>query len=149
MTSMFTIRVDDKVMTCDDYAVAVMLCADAFARDADSVEVEVDGDSGYRYYELVDDDNPNVGIIANKLASVSSQQHGGESANRWTELRLFRTMEGVYVAQQRGCSRWEGEYERNEVLTADTAEEMTRKLGYGWLAKELYDDAGITYVVPV
>lgn len=65
------------------------------------------------------------------------------SVGRWTELNLYQTKGGKYVCQCIGYTRWQGERDRYSAKVCDTVEEVREFFGHRWLAKELYEGAGI------
>lgn len=71
------------------------------------------------------------------------------SVGRWTELRLYRTASGKYVAQSIGRTRWQGEHDRYSAVICETKADVIKFFGHGWLAKALYTEADIEDVVTV
>ena len=79
------------------------------------------------------------------LAKASSQEDKG----RWTELALYRT-EGVkYVCHSIGRTMWAGEHDRHAADVCETTDGVIEFFGHGWLAKEIYFQAGIDATVRV
>jgi len=64
---------------------------------------------------------------------------------RWTELRLYRTAGGKYVAEQVHRTQWQGESDSHAARVCRTDPEVVEFLGLGWLAKDLYDGADLDY----
>jgi hypothetical protein len=77
------------------------------------------------------------------VAGASSHEHEWPRNTRWTILDLYKTKGGTWVAHQIGRTLWQGERDRYSVVTADTDEDLIDRLGAGWLAKEVYEKAGI------
>jgi hypothetical protein len=73
----------------------------------------------------------------------------GKRTGRWTELTLFRTETGRYVAVEIGHTTIKGEITRRRAEVLDTPAEVIRFFGHGWLSKELYRKAGIDAAVDV
>ncbi len=42
-----------------------------------------------------------------------------------------------------GRTQWQGEHDRHAAKVCDTVGQVVEFLGAGWLAKELYEEAGI------
>lgn len=88
------------------------------------------------------------------LAAVESS-HNNASASysgatgRWQELRLYRTAAGRYVCEQVDRTLWQGEHDRTTVRVVDTVDDVAVFFGAGWLAKDLYEAAGIEVVETV
>lgn len=57
---------------------------------------------------------------------------------RWTEMKVFKTVSGYYVTQILGLSTVKGEVTRSTVEMTDTPEELPNLLGFGDLAKQIY-----------
>ena len=71
-----------------------------------------------------------------ELAASTSNPDGIK--NRWTELKVFKTVSGRYITQILGFSNIKGEVTRSTVDVADTPEDIPNLLGFGYLAKEIY-----------
>ena len=95
--------------------------------------------------ELSRDDGPDVSFQGEQIASASSYNHQGPRNIRWTELVLYRTAGGKFVCAEVGQTIWGGERTRRGVHIADSAAGLIESLSYGWLAKELYEKAGIDH----
>lgn len=100
-------------------------------------------------YELLNDNEPDVVFDGAKFAEVSSQKHDGPGSQRWTELSLYTTARGKLIAHEVGRTIWEGEHDRFAVHICEGEADLIEALGYGWLAKALYDEAGITHQVTI
>jgi hypothetical protein len=81
------------------------------------------------------------------IARVVSQDTA--FVERWTELYLYLTKAGKYVAQEIGKTLVPGERDRYSAQVCDTEAEVVRYLGTNWLAKKLYEQAGIEAVEEV
>lgn len=62
---------------------------------------------------------------------------------RWSELHLYRTEAGAYVAHELKCSTVANERTKFRVHHAKTTEGLVAALGEGWLAKRLYEESGL------
>lgn len=102
-----------------------------------------------RTIELQRDRDRNVRFTGEKSAQVSSYQPTGSRQSRWVELTLYRTNKSQFVCQQIGVSLWKDEYDRYTVFVADDAKSLVDQVGTGWLAKKLYDEAGIDYAADI
>lgn len=71
-----------------------------------------------------------------ELAATTSNPDGIKE--RWTELKVFKTVSGKYVTQILGFSNIKGEVTRSTVDVADNPEDIPNLLGFGNLAKEIY-----------
>jgi len=66
-----------------------------------------------------------------------------DSKDRWSELRLYSTLDGRYVCEQVRSSHWKGGNERHRAAVCETEREVMEFFGKSRLAKELYLDANI------
>ncbi len=106
---------------------------------------DIDEDDDMETFELARDDGPDVRFQGEQIAGASSFHHEGPRNTRWTELKLFRTKGGKLVCQEVGQTRWDGERTKYRLHFAESEAEMVEALGFGWLAKKLYEDAGIDH----
>lgn len=102
-------------------------------------------DSVLTKIELERDNAADVRFSGEEVATASSRCHEGPRNVRWTELSLFRTAGGKWVCSQVGKSIVQGESDRHAVFIATTQTGLVELVGYGWLAKDLYAEAGIDY----
>lgn len=77
------------------------------------------------------------------LASSTSDPHKIKS--RWTEIKLFKSVEGKFITQILGLSNVKGEVTRSTVKIAETPEELTDILGFRALALEIYKQLKIKF----
>lgn len=102
-------------------------------------------------YLVRQDDGPDLRFTGALIASVESSQeresrlYSGETG-RWDELELYRTTAGSFVCMIENCSRWTGERNTRRAAVVSSAAEVIDFFGHGWLAKEIYDEAGIENV---
>ena len=105
-----------------------------------------------RKYLVKRDNQRDLRITGEQLATASSHHYQGDRQNRWTELELYKTESGKYVIATIGRTCWQGESDYHTAVICDTEQEVIRALendehseGLGWLAKELLDEAGIDH----
>jgi hypothetical protein len=90
-----------------------------------------------------------TGELLNLVSSSPDQAMGSAysgSTGRWTQLTLYRTAGGKYICGQVGYTQWQGEKDRYSGAVCDNEAEVVEFFGNGWLAKLLYDEAGIEAV---
>jgi EXLDI family protein len=94
------------------------------------------------------DHDKDVMFMGERLAKVSSRR---SDSTRWTEIRLYRTSAGNYVASIVGRTTWEDEQQRYSVaLVGSDADKLINALRdehgqLGWLAKEALIQADIDF----
>lgn len=91
-------------------------------------------------FTICRDNERDLRFTGEMIASVDSK---GKSNGRWTVLKLYKTESGKYVAEQIGRTNWDGEHDRFSATVCETENDVIEALGTGWLAKELYEQAGI------
>lgn len=112
--------------------------------EAETID-DIDEDNDMETIELARDNGPDVRFQGEQIASASSWHYEGPRNTRWTELTLYRTSGGKLVCHEVGRTLWQGERDRRAVHVADTEAEIIDAVGFGRLAKELYDEAGIDH----
>lgn len=75
------------------------------------------------------------------LAHVSSHRPGRRA---WTELSLYVTETGRYVAHEHGLNLDETRNHISVAHVCDTLDDVYRAFGFGRYSKELYRQAGIS-----
>lgn len=85
----------------------------------------------------------NLTFKGKELVTTTSNPDGAKQ--RWTEMKVFKTVSGKYVTQILGFSRVKGEVTRSTVNIADTPSEMQDILGFGYLAKKIYAELLIMF----
>ena len=93
------------------------------------------------------DDRLDFKFKGKRLGSVSSSHN--ITTGRWTELGLYRTTGGKYVCSEIGGSTWPDSPTTHRGAICETPEQVIEFFGYGVLAKELYEMAGIEAAVVV
>lgn len=96
-------------------------------------------------FELEIDQAPKIAFRGRLKAEVSSQKKRG----RWTTLALYRTESGRYVCHTIGRTQRPGEHDRYSGQVCETEADVIAFFGQRWLAKKLYDQAGIRNVLEV
>mgnify|MGYP005852239773 CR=1 FL=1 len=92
------------------------------------------------------DNGPDLSFTGGEIATVTSETPYKE---RWTVLRLYETSDGQFVAQSIGRTRKQREHDRYNVVVCADEDDVRKFFGYSWLAKDLYDEAGIDYAQEV
>lgn len=113
--------------------------------------MDSDIEDSFDEYTLAVDNKPDISFIGEKLVSVynsGNRDDRGRFSGRdgqWNILTLYRTRGGKYVCHWVGKSDNEGEKpSRYNAKVCDTQAEVVEFFGHRWLAKELYEKAGIS-----
>lgn len=120
-----------------------------------TTDIDVKEDSDMETFVLRIDNEPNIRFTGELLAKSSSSDNNAAgssysgSTGRWTELALYKTKGGKYICHQIGYTRWQGEHDIYSGEVCETLDEVKEFFGHRWLAKELYESAGIDDVVDV
>lgn len=118
-------------------------------------EIDIDTeDTDMETFIVERDSEPSIKFTGEKIGVASSSDERARSdfsgsTGRWTTLRLYRTKGGKLICEQIGHTRWQGEHTRYSGAICETEAEVIKFFGHGWLAKELYDDAGIDASIEV
>lgn len=96
----------------------------------------------------------NIRFIGEKIASVSSSPNNACSnysgaTGYWTSLRLYQTASGVIVCEKIEHTQWIGEKDHYSGKVCKNVEEVIDFFGYGWLAKDLYDESEIDAYIKI
>lgn len=121
---------------------------------AEATDLDVDEDSGMETFLLTIDNAPDLRFTGERIAAASTSESNASpnysgQTGRWTELALYRTKGGKFVCHQVGRTLWQGERDRYSGQVCETEEEVKAFFGHRWLAKELYEEAGISTAVEV
>lgn len=155
------IVVDEDGDKLDAYDLADYLSEDFTAIDYTVLDIEqttcidIDEESDMETFLVEVDNKPNIKFTGEELAHSSSSDNQAMGSNysgnvgRWSELTLYKTKGGKYICEQIGRTRWDGERDRKSGEVCETIEEVKAFFGHRWLAKELYDAAGISDTVEV
>lgn len=79
---------------------------------------------------------------AETSSNNASPDYSG-STGRWTELKLFQTKAGKFVASRVNRTQWQGERDTHEAAVCDNEADAVEFFGHDRLAKELLDNADI------
>lgn len=118
-------------------------------------DIDFDEDSDMETFTVEIDNKPSIRFTGELVAAAASSDDRGygsmfsSETGRWTELALYKTKGGKFICHQIGRTRWQGERDRHSGKVCETLAEVKEFFGYRWLAKELYEKAGIEAVVKV
>ena len=117
-------------------------------------DIDCSEESEMELITLINDNAPDIRFNGELVASVmsssdSSSSNYSGSVGRWMELDLYRTAGGKFVCQSIGGTRWDGEKDRYKAAVCETEADVIEFFGHGWLAKDLYEEAGIVDAVEV
>jgi len=120
-----------------------------------TTDIDYDEDSDMETFTLQRDNKPDLRFSGERIGSASStdeqaitSSYSGQTG-RWAELELYKTEGGRYVCHMIGRTRWQGERDRHSGRVCDSEAEVGAFFGHRWLAKELYEDAGIDHAVEI
>lgn len=99
-----------------------------------------------KQFTLLRDNDSSIRFTGTLIGHVKHKPKLEEEMSRWTELKLHLTASGKYVCSEIVLTTFPGEMDRHTVKIFTTKAEVVKFFGYGWLAKELYDAAGIEYI---
>lgn len=98
-------------------------------------------------YRLYRDGKPDLHFTGECIAAADSSLESGSPRFIATgirhELRLYRTAGGAYVCHHHVLNQWQGARNSNRAAVVSTEAGVIEFFGHDWLAKELYDEAGI------
>lgn len=149
--------VDEQGEELDEHEVFELILNHTDIKDFD---LDVLGDDEYQKIDITDEDDDmekiivkrdndlDIEFIGESLGSATSSPNNARSdysgnTGRWTELNLYQTRSGKYVCEQIGYTQWQGEHTRYSAAICDSTDGVIDFFGTGWLAKEIYEDAGI------
>lgn len=115
---------------------------------------DIDLDETMETITLINDNAPDIRFNGELIASARSSSNNAHSnysgsVGRWMMLKLYRTAGGKFVCQSIGCTQWQGEKDRYKAAVCETEADVIEFFGHGWLAKDLYEEAGITDTIEV
>ncbi|WP_090572314.1 hypothetical protein [Nitrosomonas sp. Nm33] len=64
-------------------------------------------------------------------------------------MKLYRTQKGKFVCERINRTRRQGERDTTEAIVCENHNQVADFFGYGWLAKELYEEVGIDASIDV
>ena len=119
-----------------------------------TTDIDIDEDADMETFTLKNDNAPAVRFTGVEVASASSSANNASSyysgsVGRWTVLELYKTKGGKFIAHSVGHTQWQGEHDRYKVAVCETEADVIAFFGHGWLAKSLYEEAGIVDVTDV
>lgn len=114
-------------------------------------DIDIDEDADMETFTLKNDNAPDVRFTGEMVAETSSSNNNASSyysgtTGRWTTLKLYKTKAGTFIAQSIGYTQWQGEHTRYKVAVCESEADVIQFFGHGWLAKDLYAEAGISAV---
>ena len=102
------------------------------------------------HYYLTNDNDSDLEFDGQLVAYVTSESEDKNMPKkRWTEIYLYKTESGKYVTHEVGCTVMPNERDRFQATIHGDHRGVVNGLGMGWLAKELYAEAGITTSISV
>lgn len=113
---------------------------------ADELEEIETGENDMETTIVKRDNDKDIKFCGEEIAAASSNTH---SNFRWSELTLYKTKGGKFICQEIGVTCVDGETDRHSAEICETIDEVNAFFGNGWLAKELYDNAGFEIVEEV
>lgn len=118
------------------------------------IDTDTEEDSAMETITLPSDNAPSIRFKGERIARTSSSPDTANSyysgtTGRFTILELYRTASGKYVCHSVGVTQWQGEHDRYKTAVCETVEGVINFFGHGWLAKDLYSDAGIEDVTDI
>ena len=118
-------------------------------------DIDIDEeDENMETITLENDNAPAIRFTGELVAETSSSNNNASSyysgqTGRWTTLKLYKTKGGKFVAQSIGHTQWQGEHDRHKSAVCEDEAAVIAFFGHGWLAKDLYEEAGIEDVQDV
>lgn len=94
------------------------------------------------------DDGPDLVFMGELVEGAETSPDSGRwnysgSAGRWIELHLYRTEAGAFVCHEGRMTNWDGEHHQHRAAVCHATSEIFAFFGFGKLAKELYQNAGL------
>jgi hypothetical protein len=80
---------------------------------------------------------------AETSANNASPDYSGDTG-RWTELQLYRTKAGKFVASCVSRTQWQGERDTHEAAVCENEADVVDFFGHGRLAKHIFGAAEIS-----
>ena len=112
-------------------------------------------ESNLSSFKLRVDNQPNLRFTGECIAKAESSEEKSSgssysgSIGRSTDLALYKTKGGQFVCHCIEHTRWEGERTSYSLRVCTTEEEVFDFFGFGWLAQELYDKAGLDQSIEI
>ena len=100
-------------------------------------------------FQIDRDNGASLSFTGELLAKVSSSDNNASGSSysgqtgRWQVLALYKTEASKYICQRIDRTRWQGERDSRHTKVCTNNNEVIEFFGHNWLAKDLYDKAGI------
>ena len=101
-------------------------------------------------FEIARDNGPALAFDGERIAKVSSNpniaygsSYSGETG-RWQVLSLYKTEGGKFICERINRTQWQGERDSHHAKVCTSNKEVIDFFGHSWIAKNLYDEAGIS-----
>lgn len=114
------------------------------------VDIDVDDSEQTTYLER--DNEASIRFTGECIAAAASSDNNASGSSysgltgRWTELSLYKTIKGTYICYKVERTRWQDEKDHASGEICDNLSEVFDFYGYGWLAKDLYENGEINAV---
>ena len=118
-------------------------------------DIDVDENSEVATYKLKVDNAPSLLFTGQCLASVASSDNQAAGLDysgqrgRCRSYGLYKTQGGKYICRRIDCTARDDERDCYSAKVCDTLDQVKDFFGYDWLAKDLYEEAGIDDSVAV
>ncbi len=89
-----------------------------------------------------------LGFVCSSSNNAAGSRYSGE-VGRWTELNLYKTSGCNFVCYRVEHTQWQGERNKYTCHICKDMSGVYEFFGHDWLAKDLYDEAGIESSVAV
>lgn len=105
-------------------------------------------------YVLRQTNRPSIKFKGELVAKASSSPDSARcsfsgTTGVWQQLSLYRVHDGRLIAYKRDLSQWIGAKANEVAQICSNIQEVQNFFGYDWLAKELYEEAGIDCSIEV
>lgn len=100
-------------------------------------------------FQIDRDNGASLSFNGELLAKVSSSDNNASGSSysgqtgRWQVLALYKTEGGKLICERIDRTRWQGERDGHAAKVCTDHKQVIEFFGHGWLAKDLYDEAGI------
>ena len=100
-------------------------------------------------FQIDRDNGASLSFTGELLAKVSSSDNNASGSSysgqtgRWQVLALYKTEGGKFICERIDRTRWQGERDSHHAKVCTSNNEVIEFFGHGWLAKDLYEEAGI------
>ena len=75
-------------------------------------------------HQIERDGLPPIAFIGEIIGEGTTRTCRGETQNRWTEVEIYRTKGGRYIARVKHISCWQGEFNASEAKSLATPAEV-------------------------